>query len=506
MNELAQDLAAMPAEKRVSLERYLTRRVAERRRDRTIPRRRTEDRLPLSFAQRRLWFVQQLSPANSMYNIAVAVHITDTLSLAALEQSINEIIRRHEILRTSYPSRHGEPEQFIHAFARRPLPLVHLGDLEKRSRHAAIQAFTEEEAAESIEILSDAPIRMRLLTSDEQGVRLLLTIHHIACDGWSQGVFIRELTSIYQSFVSGKPAAVPELSIQYADYASWQHDRFQKHETCPQLDYWKGRLRNVESLTLAPCRRKGGTVDAWGRSRAFSLSEELSHKLKSLARESRVTLFVVLLAGFKTLLYRYTSQHDIVVGSPTANRRPVETEALIGCFINLLALRTDLSGDPSFRELLGRVYRTTMEGLAHQETPFDLLVQELRLDRNADESPLFRTLFVLHNTPPPAFEDAFRRWKIMETREKPIPFDMVLSMMESGPRISGSLRYNAELFDQKTIARLIAHLTELLEQIVLNPDLPLLDIDLSPGDSNHELNSALGSPTEQRSVEEFLFD
>jgi amino acid adenylation domain-containing protein len=441
-----------------------------------VPR---EGELPLSFAQARLWFLEQLEPGSSAYNIPVAVRLTGSLEVAALKQSLQEIVERHEALRTTFRMISGEPTQVIAPVLALTMPLVDLCDLPEAQQEAQVERLATEEAQQPLDLAMGPLLRAKLLHLGEAEHVLLLTMHHIVSDGWSIGVLIRELAALYEAFSSGKPSPLPQLSIQYADFAHWQRQWLQGEVLAAQLSYWQQQLAGAQTVLELPTDRPRPAVQTFrGATQFLALPEPLSQKLKSLSQRSGVTLFMTLLAAFQTFLYRYTGQEDICIGSPIANRNRSETEGLIGFFVNTMVLRTNLSENPSFQELLGRVREVTLGAYAHQDLPFEQLVEALQPERNLSHQPLFQVMFILQNAPMPALELPDLTLSSLERESSTAKFDLTMSMEDTEQGLVGSLEYNTDLFDTATISRMLEHFQTLLEGIVTKPDQRLSDLPL----------------------------
>ncbi len=453
------------------------------------------DQLPLSFAQQRLWFLDQLEPESPFYNNPSAVRLTGPLDVAAFEQALNEIVRRHEGLRTSFATVDGRPVQVIApvgalvgagAVHELPLHLVDLRHLLAPEREAEAQRIAVEEIRRPFDLARGPLLRAKLLRLEDQEHIALLTIHHIVSDGWSIGVFVRELAALYEAFAAGRSSPLPALPIQYADFAAWQRAWLQGtegQEESPlqaQLAYWKQQLRGSSPMLELPTDRPRPVVQtSQGAHYVFELSPELSERLRALSRQEGVTLFMTLLAAFQTLLYRYSGQEDINVGTPIANRTRAELEGLIGFFVNTLVLRADLSGDPTFRELLTRVREAALGAYAHQDVPFEMVVEALQPARTLSHTPLFQVMLVLNNAPVEMLRLRDLTLSPVKAESGTARFDLTLELMERPEGLYGSLEYNTDLFDEATIGRMIGHFQILLEGIVANPEyrvsaLPLL--------------------------------
>jgi hypothetical protein len=327
---------------------------------------------PASFAQQRLWFLEQLAPGLPVYNIPGAVRIRGVLDPAVLERSLNEIVRRHEVLRTTFTEMEGEPVQVIRPVLELTLPVEDLSGLPVAEREAEAQRRVAAEAARPFDITEGPLIRAKLLRLSSDEHVLVVTMHHVVSDGWSMGVFVRELAMLWEAYAHGRPSPLADLPIQYADFAVWQREHLQGEELDAQMGYWKERLAGAPALLELPTDRPRPTVQTFvGAKIVRTLPADLAERLKSLAREEDASLFMMLLAAFYVLLYRTTGQDDLVVGAPIANRNRPELEGLIGFFVNTLVLRTELSGNPTFREILRRVRETTLGAYAHEDLPFE---------------------------------------------------------------------------------------------------------------------------------------
>jgi len=438
-----------------------------------------EGELLLSFAQARLWFLEQLEPGSYAYNMPAAVRLTGSLNVAALKQSLQEIVQRHEALRTTFRMVSGEPLQLIAPVKALTLPLVDLCQLPEAQQEAQVERLATSEAQQPFDLAIGPLLRAKLLHLGEAEHVLLLTMHHIVSDGWSIGVLIRELAALYEAFSSGKPSPLPQLPIQYADFAHWQRQWLQGEVLAAQLSYWQQQLAGAQTVLELPTDRRRPAVQTYGGATQFlALPAPLSQKLKSLSQRSGVTLFMTLLAAFQTLLYRYTGQEDICIGSPIANRNRSETEDLIGFFVNTLVLRTDMSENPSFQELLGRVREVALGAYAHQDLPFEQLVEALQPERNLSHQPLFQVMFALENAPMSALELPSLTLSSLNIDSSTAKFDLTLSMEDTEQGLVGSLEYNTDLFDVATISRMLEHFQTLLEGIVANPEQPLSDLPL----------------------------
>src|SRR5215213_4758559 len=426
--------------------------------------------LPLSFAQQRLWFIDQLAPGGTVYNIPLAVRLSGALNVPALEQTLNEIIRRHEVLRTSFVVVDQQSVQVITPEVSLRLTVQELTRLPESEREAEVIRLADAEVRQPFELSQGPLLRVKLLRLSESEHVVLMTMHHIITDGWSLGVLINEVAVLYRAFAEGGPVPLPELPVQYADFAIWQRERLQGEELERQLSYWRQQLAGAPALLELPTDRPRPSLQTFnGADEAFTLSAESTQALQQLSRSRDVTLFMTLLAVWQVLLQHYSGQKDIVVGADVANRNRVETERLIGFFVNMLVLRTNHAGDPTFPELLKRVKEVCLGAYAHQDVPFEKLVEELQPERSLNHSPLFQVVFVLQNAPMGALELPGLVLSTIEQERAEIEFDLVLSMQEGEGELSGSLHYNTDLFETVTIKRMLGHFEMLLAAVVADP-------------------------------------
>jgi non-ribosomal peptide synthetase component F/alpha-ketoglutarate-dependent taurine dioxygenase/NRPS condensation-like uncharacterized protein len=431
--------------------------------------------LELSFAQRRLWFLAQLEGASCTYNEPAILQLNGFLHVAALEQSFREIVRRHEVLRTNFPMVNGKPVQAIAPSVSVTLPVLDLRDFQPEEQSVKVQQLILEEVQRPFDLAKELLLRVSLFQLGEKSHVLLLVMHHIVCDGWSTGIFIRELSALYKAFATCAPSPLPELSIQYADFAYWQHQWLQGEVIEKHLSYWKKQLANLPVVELPTDHQRPEFQTFRGTRQYLHLPKELSEEIAVLNRSLGVTLFMTLVAAFKTLLHYYAKQDDIIVGTDIANRN-ADTEELIGFFVNQLVLRTDLSGDPTFQELLGRVLSITLAAYDYQDMPFDQLVLALNPERELNRTPLFQSKFVLQNAPMPPLELDGLTFSILEVDSGTTKFDLLLSMWETEQGLSGKLEYSTDLFNASTIARMLADYETILRIIVAQPNIKLTTI------------------------------
>ena len=435
-----------------------------------------EDRsqLPLGFAQERLWFLYQLMPDDPSYNISTNVRLEGNLHVERLEQSFNEIVRRHEALRTNFLNVSGQPRVIVHEALALTMERIDLRHLAEPSRSEEVARLFRAEALKPFNLSTDPLIRATLLQLTEGEHVLLLTIHHIVSDGWSMGVFLQELGSIYEAFCEGKASPLPELEVQYADFAHWQREAMQGEALAEQVGFWRNLLRGELPVLQLPTDHPRPKVKSGkGHLKRFDLPQDVIDRLTEIAARQEATLYQILLAAFNVLLHRYSGQDDILVGAPIANRNRREAEGLIGFLANTVMFRTDLSGDPTFRELLGRVRDMARGVYAHQDLPFAKLVEELSPDRNTGNTPLSQVFFVLQNAPMPALELAGLRLSLMEMESATAKFDLSIYIMEEQSGPIGMLEYSTDLFEHETIDRMIRHFLILLAGIADHPDLTL---------------------------------
>ncbi|HEX8335217.1 MAG TPA: condensation domain-containing protein, partial [Pyrinomonadaceae bacterium] len=437
--------------------------------------------IPASFAQQRLWFLDQLEPGNPVYNIPAAVRLTGRLDVALLERSFGEVLRRHEVLRTGFAESGGEPVQLISPSASLELPVTDLRGLAAEERERRVRELTAEAARFVFDLESRPLMRAGVLRLGEEEHVLLLTMHHIISDAWSVSVLVRELAAVYEAYSRGAESPLPEPPIQYSDYALWQREYLAGEVLERELDYWRRQLAGAPPLLALPTDRPRPAAGSFrGAAVPLALSAELTGALRRVGQREGRTLFMLLLAAFKALLARYTNQTDITVGTPVAGRTQAETKDLIGFFVNTLALRTDLNGDPTFAELLGRVRETALGAYTHQEVPFERVVEELRPERSLNHAPLFQVMLSFNNAPHEEFQLSGLKLQLIEPEITSSKFDLTLSLDEQGETLSGTFVYSTDLFDEATVRRMAAHFERLLGAAAADPsrrisELPLLD-------------------------------
>jgi len=446
--------------------------------------------LPLSFAQERLWFLDRMQPDSAFYNIPVPLRLQGPLDTAALERALDEVVRRHEALRTTLREVDGTPVQVIasaHAFT---LPVEDLSGLEGAEREAEVRRREADEAARPFD-LSEGPLfRAGLLRLAPDDHVLLLCVHHAVSDGWSMGVLFRELAALYGAYRDGGESPLPALPVQYADHAAWQREQLRGETLERHLSWWKERLAGAPALLELPTDHPRPAVQTYrGACEPVHLPAGLHERLAGVAREEGATLFMVLLGAFQVLLSKYAGTDDVVVGTTIAGRTRGEVEPLIGLFMNTLVLRTDVSGDPGFREVLRRVREVTLGAYEHQDLPFEKLVAELQPERTLSHSPLFQALFELQDTGAPAPELPGLRVRDVEGQVEATKFDLALGLSATALGLVGALTYSADLFEPATARRMVRHLERVLEQVAGDPDTRISRLELVDADERARLRA-----------------
>jgi len=431
--------------------------------------------LPLSFAQERLWLLEQLHPGNPVHNLRAVYRLKGTVNVAGLDQSIQEIVRRHEILRTTFSVVNGQPVQVISPDVTIKLPVIELGHLSVEEREAEVRRQAAQEAQQSFDLTRGPLLSVKLLRLGETEYVFIRTIHHIINDVWSDTVLLRELVKLYEAFCAGQPSPLPELSIQYADFAQSQREWLQGDVLKSQLDYWKQQLGGNISLLDLPVKKSAPKMPSYqGAAKVLVLSENLTKQIKALSHKEGVSLFVLLLAAFKTLLYQYSGQTDIILASPVVGRQQMETKKLLGYFTNILLLRTDLGKNPSFRELIGRVSKVTLAATERQYLPFQQLVESV----GVPPATLSRVMFTLQNVPSQPEQLGEVGVSLVEMDEGIANFDLSLSVKEKGDRLLGVMRYKTDLFEESVVEQILDNFQKLLETIVADADGSLADLPM----------------------------
>jgi amino acid adenylation domain-containing protein len=456
-----------------------------------IPVSRDQD-LPLSFAQQRLWFLQQLSPDSHSYNLLDALRLEGNLNLLALEQSLSELIRRHEILRTTFPMVEGQPIQRIAPPSPVSLPLQDLQNLSKNEQTEHLQEIAIAFSLKPFDLAKESLVQFKLLKLGSQEYVLLLKMHHIIYDGWSLSIFFGELSQLYAAFVQGLPSPLPELSIQYADFAVWQRQWLTGEVLERQLNYWQKQLQDAPTILELPTDYPRPPIPSFrGDGQVFRLNQDLTQRLKRLSQESGATLFMTLLAAFFVLISRYSGQLDVLVGSPIANRNSSAIEKLMGFFANTLALRGDLGGNPSFLELLERVKQTTLSAYAHQDLPFEMLVEKLQLNRDLSHNPLIQVMFSLQNTPQSeARLSGLKMENLPLSVELKARFDLEVNFWEVSDCLEAVWCYSTDLFAARTINQMGQHFQNLLTAIASNPNMGIFELPMLSDEESYQLLSS----------------
>jgi amino acid adenylation domain-containing protein len=443
---------------------------------------------PTSFAQQRLWFLDQFQPNSPFYNIPTAVRLTGKLDVVAFERALNEIVRRHETLRTTFATSDGKPVQVIAPQDALPLPVFDLTHHEVEVRETDALRLARDDAQRPFDLSRGPLLRATLIRLGNEEHIVLLTMHHIVSDGWSMGVLISELATLYDAFANNRPSPLPDLPIQYADFAVWQREWLQGDVLESQLAYWGKQLGKGSPILELPADRPRPAVQTFsGATETAVIPRSVVGALESLSRSEGATLFMTLLAAFNVLLYRYTGLDDVSVGTPIANRNRAEIEGLIGVFINTLVLRTDLSGLPTFRQVLQRVREVALGSYAHQDVPFEMLVEQLQPERDMSRSTFFQVMFILQNVPQRLREVSGLTFSQVEAETGSSTHDLTLMVTECPDGLRADVEYNTDLFDATTIRRLLAHFEHLLEGIVADPDQRISALPLTTESETREL-------------------
>jgi amino acid adenylation domain-containing protein len=443
-----------------------------------ISRRKTSAPAPLSYAQQQMWLLHQMEPESPAYNLPSAVRLTGPLDIRVLERSLNEIVRRHESLRTSFPLVGDQPVQSVSPASRLEICVIHLERLPAAAREAELQRLAADEARAPFDLSSGLLLRVKLLRESEQEHVILFTLHHIVSDAWSSGVFVREFIALYTAFSEGRPSPLEELPIQYADFAVWQRDWLRGDVFESHLKYWERRLEGASTLNLPTDRPRPAVRSDQGASYPITISKDLTDALNRISQAEGCTLYMTLLAAFSILLSRCSGQEDISVGAPVAGRRQIETEPLIGFFVNTIVMRSDLGGNPGFREFLRSVRKMALEAYAHQDLPFEMLVERLQPARNLGSTPLFQAMLALQTAPATPLRIPGLKLSPVGGGARTAKFELTLELGETADGLSGLFEYSADLFEPETVAHLSGHFQTLLKGIVETPDESVMDLPL----------------------------
>jgi len=432
--------------------------------------------MPLSYAQQRLWLLDRMEPGNPNYNYPGGLRLSGGLNVSALNHGVNEIVRRHDVLRATFSDHDGTPVQTIVPPRPASLPIVDLGSLTSEERERTIGQLAEAEAKRPFDLAQDPLLRITLLQLGEQENVILFNMHHIACDGWSIGLFVRELSDTYQAFSRGGCSPLSELPLQYSDFAEWQRQWFEGEALEAQLDYWRRRLGGQLPVLHLPRGQERPTAKHDAESFVLNISAPVTTQIRNMCRQEKATLFMTLLAAFQTLLHQHTGDEDIVVGTDLAGRNDAKLESLIGFFVNLLVMRTDLSGNPTFRQLLQRVRETALGAYAHQDVPFVKLVEELQPQRHVSNTPLFQVLFVLQNTPMQSLELPGLTFTRIKAESGKAKFDLAVFVSEAGDQLFAEWVYDTDLYTESQIRDMAGQYDRLLQLVVATPDVRLKKI------------------------------
>jgi len=478
------------AKRQAVLDRLLKGKITLDLRAKSIPKRKVFSPVPLSFAQKRLWVLDQLVPGNSIYNEPAATQVKGALDLQVFERSINELIRRHESLRTIFKMENEEPVQVILPELHLKINIIDLSHLAEPEKEKEISRLLEEEATEPFDLTCGPLLRVLLLVRDIHTHIFMYNMHHIITDGWSMDLFSKELVTIYEAFLAGRPSPLPEPTIQYPDFALWQRGWLQGEALQKQLSYWKNILSGEIPILELPTDHQRPAISSYrGTIQTIEIPENLTVRLTELTRREGYSMYMTMLAAFNVLLYRYSGQDDIMIGSPIANRGKPELEEIIGFFSNTIVIRSDLTGNPTFIQLLERVRRITSAAYDNQDLPFEKLVEELQPDRYMSHNPLFQAMLVLEGLTKPtvAVENKNIAVSPLTAHSGTSKFDLLLLIRQSEKIISCSFEYSTDLFDSNTITRFLSHFKNLLEAVAAEPGQPIDDIRYLPDEEKEQL-------------------
>lgn len=440
-----------------------------------------EDIHHLSFSQQRLWFLDQFQPGSPFYNIPATVRLSGALNRDALCASLNEVIRRHEALRTTFTAIDGAPTQVIASELIIDLPVIDISDLPTDVRETRSMALVREKAAQPFDLCVGPLLRAHLIRLADEDHLILVCIHHIVSDGWSMGIIVREIAAVYNALTTGRQSPLAPLPIQYVDFAAWQRQWLKGERLERQLQYWKKQLDGAPPLLTLPTDRPRPAAQTFSGSRIhFTIPKDVSARLQTLSARVGTTLFMTLVAAFNVLLHRYSGQTDICVGTPIANRNHADIEGLIGCFMSMLVLRSDLKGNPTFVQLLTRVRETALSAYSHQDLPFEQLIDELKPERSLSHSPWFQVMFTLQNAASEKIDLIGLSLRTISTDLSVSKYDLALQIIEGSDQLFGTLEYNIDLFNRETVERIAQSFDTLLRSITTEPDLPIADLDLIP--------------------------
>jgi hypothetical protein len=453
-----------------------------------------------SYAQQRMWYVDQLAPGNPAYNVPWALRLKGSLDLPALHRSLNDVIKRHEILRTTFPLHEGLLRQKISPFVETQIPIVDLRNWDEKEREGEVRRIVDAEARLPFDLNCGPLLRTVLLRLDDQHHVFTFTMHHIVCDGWSMGILVREFAAFYEAHVQCKVPALPPMTIQYSDFAIWQREWLKGERLERQLQFWRGQLQGMSVLQVPTDYTRPDVPSNRGDREHFVLSADLSQRLRVLSQKHGATMFMTLLAAFQWLMARYSGREDIAVGTFIANRNRVETEGLIGFFVNQLVLRTNVSGNPDFSELLIRTRHTVLSAYAHQDLPFEKLVEELAPERNVRDTPFFQIQIVFQNTPASPINIPGLELSPIDPTRRVSKLDLSLFVHEKGDVLTGTMEYSTDIFHVSSVRRLLNHFEALLEGASRDPYQPLSCISWATARESEALESVFSAGLESLEV------
>ncbi|HYO51726.1 condensation domain-containing protein, partial [Archangium sp.] len=478
-SDLAKRIANLPPEKREKLLRKLEAeaQAAQRAQAPAVAREPSQPQ-PLSFAQHRLWFVDRMQPGQGVYNLPVLFSAEGALDVGAFTRSVEALVERHEVLRTVFSEEKGEPVQVVSPTLKVEVPVVDLRGVPEPERAREAERLAREEMLRPFELSRGPLMRVVLLRLGEREYQVVMTLHHIVFDVWSMGVLLRELTELYAARVAGRPAVLPALPMQYGDYARWQREWLRGQVLEEQLAYWKKQLAGLTMLELPVDRPRPAVPSFGGGTHTFVIPRSRVEALQALAKRQGSSLFMVMLAALKVVLARRAGQEDVAVGIPIAGRNRRELEGLIGFFVNMLVMRTDLSGNPTFLEVLRRVKETSLGAYAHQELPLEHLAAELRPEREAGQTPFFRMSFSLQNAPMGAIDVPGLRLRPLKATAGTAKLDLSLYLVEDPDGLQSVWEYSTDLFEAGTIQRMAEHYERVLGQVVEAPDRKVMELEV----------------------------
>ncbi|HHE54764.1 MAG TPA: non-ribosomal peptide synthetase, partial [Caldithrix abyssi] len=433
----------------------------------------------LSFAQQRLWFLYQLDPSSTAYHIPAALRLIGKLNIKALKEALTTITKRHEILRTTFSTINGTPIQIVSNNSNVSLSFVDISTLAPQVRQQELEQILLNENAKPFDLNKGPLWKVKVIKLSENEHVLYLLMHHIISDGWSVGVFVNEFSQLYNSYIQGSANPLPPLKIQYADFAVWQKKKLESEIKEKQLLYWKEKLSGHLPVLELPTDHPRPAIKSYrGSHRQSSIKGPLVEKIRQFSQQNGATIFMTLLSAFYALLYRYSNQPDICIGTPIANRNRAETQGLIGFFVNTLVLRNDLSGEPSFTELLQRTRNMVLEAFSHQDLPFEMLVEELHPERSLSHTPLFQVMFVYQNALEKGLQLPDLKIESIQVPNKNAKFDLTLTVAELPNEFALDVEFDTDLFEAETIYRLMSHFQKILAEALQQPEIPITRLDL----------------------------